>query len=203
MDMEEKILEAFLYNKNLKFNEIEKKIKTRSNKLAYHIKNLLNKGVLIKESEKYSLSETATTLIPYLSTKKSVLPVILIGIQNENKETFLITRKKRPFENKLSLPGGRLILGETIPEGTKRIAKEKFKVDCEFKKINSISLEKATKNEKTLHSFLLIFVTAKTKDKLKFTNISKNKNKIITSDYKLITEDFNKKINIKNIETLI
>jgi ADP-ribose pyrophosphatase YjhB (NUDIX family) len=200
--MENKILESFLYNKKLKFNEIEKILKTRSNKLAYHIKNLVKKGVLIKKDETYSLSDTATTLIPYLSSKKPVLPAILIGIRKKDK-VFLINRKKRPFKDKLSLPGGRIIMGETISEATERIAKEKFKVNCKFKKINSISLEQAIKNKKPIHSFLLIFVEAKTKDSLEYTNIKKNKKKIITSDYKLITEDFNKKINIKDIETLV
>ena len=39
--MQNKVLETFLYNKKLKFNQIEKLTKLRSNKLAYYLKNLI------------------------------------------------------------------------------------------------------------------------------------------------------------------
>ena len=185
--MEKKILDLFLYNHKLKFNEIEKHIKIRSNKLAYHLKNLIKKGVLIKENEHYTLSETSEYLIPYLSEKKAVLPVILIKIGNKNS-CFLIKRQKRPYKNLLSLPGGRLLIKEPINHAVERIMKEKFNIQVKFKQINSISLEHIKKNKKILHSFLLIFVSATTKQKLQKTNIEKNKKKIIKSDYKLITQ---------------
>jgi len=44
--MEDKILRLFLFDHKLKFNEIEKVLKIRSNKLAYHLKKLVSKGVL-------------------------------------------------------------------------------------------------------------------------------------------------------------
>ena len=198
--MEEKILRVFLYNHKLKFSEIEKQLNIRSNKLAYHIKNLEKKGIIVKDEDFYRLSDTAEELIPYLTQKKSVLPVILIAIGNKNR-FFLYKREKRPFKNKLSLPGGRILLRETIPKATQRLMK-KFKINAKFKKINSISLEKVKKNKKILHSFLLIFVTAQTKDKLDLTDINKNKSKIISSDYKLIKNDINKEVKIKNITTM-
>ena len=94
-------------------------------------------------------------------------------------------------------------MGETIPQATKRLMQEKFNINCEFKKINSISLEQVKKGNKIIHSFLLILISAKTKDKILFTNVVKNKKNIITSDYKLISKDLKKKTNIENIETLL
>jgi len=182
--MESKILELFLYNNKLKFNEIEKNLKTRSNKLSYHLKQLTKKGILTKKQEYYELSETAEHLIPYLSDKKAVLPVILIHIGDKN-HAFLYKREKRPFKGLLSLPGGRILINEPVPDATKRIMKEKFNIKARFKKINSISLEHVKKSRKTIHSFLLIFVSAKAETEL--TNVKKNKSKIIPSDYKLIT----------------
>lgn len=198
--MEKQILNLFLYNNNLKFNEIEKLLKIRSNKLAYHIKQLTKKGVLTKKQEHYSLSKTSEYLIPYLSDKKSVLPVILIHIGTKNK-AFLYKREKRPFKNYLSLPGGRLLIKESIKQATKRIMKNKFDIFIEFKQINSISLEHVKKSE-IIHSFLLILVSAKTKAGIKLMNVNKNKSKIIPSDYKLIK---NKKeiIDIKTIYSKI
>ena len=196
--MEKKIIFPFLYHDKLKFNEIEKQTKIRSNKLAYHLNNLMKKGVLVKEKENYQLSETAEVLIPHISEKNSTLSVILIALE-KNKEVFLIQRKKRPFKDKLGLPGGRLLEGESIKKAVKRIIKEKFNINAELKKINSVSLEHVKKNNKKIHSFLLIFTTAKTKDKIEYTNIEKNKSKIISSDYKLIKEDLDKETKIKEI----
>ena len=180
------ILKLFQYNQKLKFTDIGRALKTKSNKLAYHLKNLTKKGLLIKDENYYCLSETSEHLIPYLSEKNSTLAVILILIGNRNK-CFLITRNKRPFKGRLALPGGRLLVGESIKQAAERIMKEKFNVNAKFIKINSISLEHVRKNNKTVHSFLLILVEAKTKDKINFTNVTKNKKKIISSDYQIIT----------------
>jgi ADP-ribose pyrophosphatase YjhB (NUDIX family) len=195
--MEKKILGAFLHNHKLKFNEIEKITKIRSNKLTYHLKKLIDKNILNKKADNYQLTEISEDLIPYISDKKAVLPVILISIKN-GKGIFLYNRTKRPYKDKSSLPGGRIKLGETIPQATERIMREKFRINCKFKKINSISLEHVKKNRKILHSFLLIFVTATTKAKIKYTNL-KDRERIISSDYRLIKNDINRETKIQNI----
>ena len=196
--MERKILDLFLYNNKLKFNEIEKNLKTRSNKLSYHLKKLVKKGILIKKQDNYLLSETAEFLIPYLSNKKAVLPVVLIHLGDKNK-TFLHKREKRPFKDYLSLPGGRLLIKESIKKATKKIMNEKFNLNIKFKKINSVSLEHVKKANKTQHSFLLIFVLVETKDKIELIDVETNKNKIIPSDYKLIKNNLQSEINIKSL----
>ncbi len=192
---ENKILDLFLYNNKLRFNEIEKNLKIRSNKLSYHLKKLIKTGILTKKQDSYELSEPAEHLIPYLSSKKAVLPVILIYIGNKNK-AFLYKRQKRPFKGFLSLPGGRLLIKESIADAAKRIMKEKFNTEIKFKKINSVSLEQVKKSDKTIHSFLLILVSAESKTPL--TEINKNKSKIIPSDYKLI-KNFDSEIIIKSL----
>lgn len=198
--MEEKIISLFLFKKRLKFNEIEKSLRIRSNKLTYHLKKLIKRKILIKNKEYYYLSETAEYLIPYISDKKSILSAVLVIIKKQNK-VFLIERKKRPFMEKLSLPGGRILIGESIKKATERILKEKFNIKCNFKKINSITLEHVKKNNKIIHSFFLILVTATTKDKIKYLEIEKNKKSIIKSDYHLIKNNLRKEIKIKEIIT--
>ena len=198
--MEKKILDLFLFENQLKFNDIERSLNIRSNKLAYHLKNLLIRGILKKEGEEYSLSDTSEYLIPYLSEKKAVLPVVLVHLGNK-RSCFLYPRKKRPFKDKLSLPGGRLIIGESIPEGTKRIMGKKFHIESNFKKIHSISLEHVRKSGRIIHSFLLIFVSSSTKQKVQLTDIKKNKSKIIKSDYNLITNGLNKTAQINQLYT--
>ena len=175
--MENRIINLFLYENALRFSEIEKLSKIKSNKMAYHLKSLVKKGVIEKNGNLYKLSDSKEYLIPYLNKTKSVIPVVLVAIKNK-KRIFLVERKKRPFKGKLGLPGGRLIMGETIKESVERIGK-KFNVNCKFKKINSISMEFVKKNKNTVHSFLLIFATAETKEKIDFMNLEKNKRRII------------------------
>ncbi len=195
---EEKILQQFLYNEKLKFNEIEKHSNVKSNKLSYYIKRLLEDGIITKEQEFYKLSDKSEVLIPYITEKKTILPVILVAMKEKGK-VFLHKREKRPYKDKLGLPAGRILLGETIKDATERIMKEKFNIKCTFRKVNSISTENIHKNNETVHSFLLILVTATTKDKIIYADLKKNKREIITSDYKLIKEDLNSEVKVKNI----
>ncbi len=195
--MENKILGLFVYSDKLKFNEIEKALKTRSNKLDYHLKKLIRKEVLIKSGATYSLSKSSEYLIPYSSEKKAVLPVILIHI-GTSKNVFLVKREKRPYKGKLSLPGGRLILGESIEGAVKRIMKDKYNISCKLKQTHSISLEHIQKSGKIINSFLLIFVSASAKD-VEMSDIDKQRNKIIKSDYYLLKNNLELKVKLDNI----
>ena len=141
------------------------------------------------------MAENSEYLIPYLSEKNHVLPVVLIHLGNKN-QVFLHRRNKRPYKDYLSLPGGRILIGEDIKKAVSRIMIEKFNINVEYKKINSISLEHVKKNNKIIHSFFLIFVSAKTEDNIKLMSIRKNKSKIIKSDYYLINKKLNSKIKL-------
>ena len=184
--IEDKILKLFLYSSRLKFSQIESKLRLRSNKLSYHLTSLVQRDILKKERGVYFLSESIEELIPYLSDKKSVLPVVLIHIGN-SKKAFLYKREKRPFFGKLSLPGGRILIGENFTYTGKRIMKDKFNINVKIKKIKGITLEHVKKKGKIFHSFLLVVVEAVSLDKIDLIDIEKNKKNIISSDYKLIT----------------
>lgn len=195
--MEKKILSLFLYKNKLKFNEIEKELNVRSNKLAYHLKNLIKEGILKKEEEEYELSEASEFLIPYISEKNSTLAVVLVHL-GDTENVFLCKREKRPFKGKLGLPGGRILVGESVKEASERVMK-KFGIKAKFNKINSVSLEHVKKSKRKIHSFLLIFVSVTSKDKDNLLNINKNKKAIISSDYTLLKKDLNKNIKIRTV----
>lgn len=195
--MENKILSLFLYNDKLKFNEIEKQTKIHSNNLAYYLKKLTQEKILKKENGFYLLNKESEHIIPYLDSRTSILPVILICLKKENK-IFLVKRTKKPYKDKLGLPGGRILLGENLKTSIKRIMR-KYHINATLKKINSVSIEQVIKNKKTIHTFLLIFATAETKDEILYFDIEKNKKQIISSDYNLIKNDFGKEIEINEI----
>jgi len=198
--MQEKILRAFLYNDKLKFNEIEKLTDTRSNKLAYHLKNFQERKLLIKNDGGYSLSNNFEHIIPYLSDSKAVLPVVLISV-GEGKKFFLHVRDKKPYKGFLGLPAGRILVGEKIDDAVKRIMKNKHSVDAKLKHVNSVSLEHVTKEGKVIHSFLLILISASVKGNVAYTDIGKNRGKIIKSDYWLLKNHQNSRAKIKTIKS--
>ncbi|SRR3989344_1137293 len=197
--MEKEILALFLYNEKLKFNEIEKCLKVRSNKIAYHLKNLIKKEILLKSGNSYKLSKE--NLIPYLSAKRHVLPIILIYIGN-GRECFLVERDKKPFKNFMGMPGGRIILGENLNEAVERIMYEKHKITAKLKKINSVSIEHIKNSRGIFQTDLIIFATATTKNKIYLTNIKENKSRIISSDYKLIKNHLGKETKIERFITV-
>lgn len=188
-----KVIEPFLYNYKLKFNELQKATKLRSNKLSYYLKRLVKEGTLEKRKESYILSEESVPEIPFISKKQSLLSAVLVLIQREGK-VFLIEREKRPFKGKLSLPGGRILAGESIKEAAERISK-KFGAKAKFRYVNSVSLEHVKKKGEAIHSFLLILVTATTDEDLDFVDPDKVRN-IISSDYWLIKNRSEDKIKI-------
>lgn len=200
--MEQKILSLFTRNHELKFSEIEKSLNVRSNKLNYHLQNLVKKGVISKTNNKYALTEASEYLIPYLSPKKAPLPVVLIHI-GDKKSSFLCIRQKRPYRGLLSLPGGRILISESLHDSVKRIMKEKYDIEANLTKIHSISLEHIKKQAKIIYSFVLFFVSAKSPSPLILTNINKNKSKIIKSDMSLLKNDLNKEIKISTINSNI
>jgi len=197
--MEKDILNVFLYHEKLKFSEIEHKIKIRSNKLAYYLKKLISKGIVVKNRENYMLSENYEHLIPYITEKQAILPVLLIVAEKKGKY-FLYYRDKRPYNDFLSLPGGRIFVGENIKKATTRIMKDKFGIKSSFKGIRSISLEHVRKKGKIIHSFLLILVSVSTREDIEYYDLEKNRKNIIRSDYLLLKSnpDSNLKVPIIN-----
>lgn len=200
--MKNKILKAFLYNDWLKFGEIQRITGIRSNKLAYHLNKLREKKLIVEKEKKYSLSSNFEYIIPYVSNSQAVLPVILIAI-GEGKRFFLHIRDKKPYKNFLGLPAGRLLIEESIADATKRIMKIKHKINVNFKGIKSISLEHLIKEGKVVHGFLLILVSASTKESILYTDIEKNKKTIIKSDYRLLKNNWNLNAKIETIKSKI
>lgn len=198
--MEKKILEVFLYNDRLKFNEIEKLTKLRSNVLAYYLKNFEENNVIVKKDGKYFLSSESEYMIPYVSDKQAMLPTVLIMIGNGNG-FFLPFRKKKPYKGFLGMPAGRLLVGENIKEAVKRIMWNKHGINSRFKHVNSVSIEHIKKNGKIVHSFVQILITASTKNDIEYLDIEENKNKLIKSDYLFLKKHFDLRYDLKTINS--
>lgn len=198
------IFKQFLYSDSLKFSDIEKCTKIRSNELAYFLQKLINEKILTKENGEYQLTKDAEKYIPFFveDNKLSPLPVVLVAIKKDDKY-LLIHRVKRPYNDHWSLVGGRINLDESIEHAAIRNVKEKTFLDVRFVSTNSIVHERHAENDESKSAFMLFFVLTepiseiKEQDNLKwFTKEEIDQLKMIPSDKWLMLNKINSTIDV-------
>lgn len=208
-DERKAIFSLFSKNSKLKFNQIEKEIKIRSNMISYHLDQMKKDGVIKKEEDYYSLTDEAERYIPIfthlITDESSPLPVILVALKNKSN-LLLIQRRKRPYQNYWSMIGGKIKLDESLEDAAYRHILEKTGIKSEFEKISAVLHERVQSKDKTKHSFILFFVIMNTNEekysmsehgKLKWFEIDKiEEQNTIPSDYWLIQNKLNSKIEI-------
>ena len=206
-----KIFRLFLNNQKLKFSEIEKETKIRSNMVAYHLEKMSEEGLIEKRGDYYYLTKNAEKYIPIFSNiigeELSPLPVVLVALINKNK-ILLIKRDKRPYKGYWSLIGGKMLLEESFKEASLRQVKEKTSLNGKYVSINGVMHERVKGEDIIKHSFILFFTKIETKEikfieskhgQLKWLNIKDvgKKEKIIPSDLWLIKNRLNYNADIK------
>lgn len=192
------ILEMLNYGKKMSFTELMKYSNIPSNQFAYHLKLLLESGMIESEGDGYKLSWLGSSLSPYfdiLSVSLQPLIVIVIKVMNENK-ILLIKRSKDAFRGYWAMPGGKMYFGETPADAVKRIIKKKAGIEVTSVELIASFLEKVKENGDTKYHFLkLLFdAEAKTNDLVsgkdgivKWVKINEvHKMKMIPSDLELI-----------------
>ncbi|MCK4670299.1 MAG: NUDIX domain-containing protein [Nanoarchaeota archaeon] len=206
----EKIFKLFLDKISLKFNEIEKAIKIRSNMVSYHLEKMQEEGLLEKRGEYYYLTKEAEKYIPIVShltgEKMSPLPVVLVALVNNGK-ILLIKRNKRPYQGYWAMIGGKMNLEESFEEASIRQIKEKTNIDASFVSVNNVLHERVEGDDMIKHSFILFFTKMQTDTfdfcrtelgELRWFDLSEiDKEKIIPSDLWLLKNKFDSKIDVK------
>ena len=205
----EQIFKLFLENTKLKFNEIEKALKIRSNMVSYHLEKIQKEGLLKKEDDFYFLTKKAERYLPIIKhvigEELSPVPVMLVALVNKNK-ILLIKRNKRPYKDYWSAIGGKMRMEESFKEAGKRVIKEKTGIDADFENICNVLYERVEGEGIIKHSFMHFFTKMKTKTtefkmseygELKWFNIKDLDNeKIIPSDLWLIKNKLGSKAEI-------
>jgi ADP-ribose pyrophosphatase YjhB (NUDIX family) len=209
----EQIFRLFLNSSKLKFNEIEKAIKIRSNMVSYHLEKMQEENILEKKEDHYQLTESAEKYVPIFANmigeKLSPVPVILVAVTNQNK-ILMIKRNRRPYKDYLSMIGGKMLLDEDFKQASLRIVKDKTGLDTEFISFNSIMQEKVKTNNEVKHNFILFFTKVKVKEEqfkhsehgeLKWFDIEDlNSENTIPSDYWLLKNKLSAAVEVLNAE---
>jgi len=156
----EQIFQLFTTNAELQFNEIEKSTNIPSNKLAYHLDELLKQGLLEKEESSYKVTKNAQSLLPKMTqiTGKEQGPLtVVISAITKNNKILLMKREKRPYKGYWSMIGGKMKLSESIQDCAVREAKEETGLDTEFKSVKGVVHERVREDDTIKHGFVFFF----------------------------------------------
>ncbi|MFA6073670.1 MAG: NUDIX domain-containing protein [Candidatus Woesearchaeota archaeon] len=118
MDIRKQILQKFMYNKSMKYNEIRDQVP--SNKFNYYLKLLLNEELIEQTKDKYNLTPKGTQHISSLDGLKieeNRKPIVCAFVMAYKNGKILVNeRKKQPFMGYVGSPGGKIDFGNSIPE---------------------------------------------------------------------------------------
>lgn len=168
MSAEKAVYAQFVQSPALRFSELRRGTGLRSNMLAYVLNRLVRKGVLNKNGDLYELTREAVKSIPYYHDEDALspLPVVLIRCVHQGK-ILLLRRNKRPYEGRWSLPGGRMLLGESVSDAAWRILRHKTFVDANIGKVRAVCNERVFDEEGPKYGFLMLVVDATPRNNIK------------------------------------
>lgn len=207
----EEIFGLFVKQQRLRFSEMEKQLKIRSNHLNYHLEKMIDAGIIEKADEHYHLTKNAEKMIPVFAhitgKEEGPLSIITAVILNSNR-ICLLRREKRPYKGYWGMIGGKLRLSESIRETALREAKEETNLDCDFEKITAVLHERVKDSDVIKHAFVIFLCKLTTEQtelkpteegELKWFDLSHLPEKIIPSDRVMIEELLEKDFSCKDV----
>jgi len=128
-----------LMKEDRSFSELLSLLKIRDHgQLNYHLKILLNSGLLLKKDKIYSLDDIGKQMGVYIKQYKAeeIYPICVVCaiIFNNLGEVLLLKRGRHPYKGKWGFPGGKLRAGEKIKNCIEREVFEETGLKLKFKK---------------------------------------------------------------------
>ncbi|NPE26936.1 NUDIX domain-containing protein [Methanococcoides sp. SA1] len=130
------ILRKLMHVPKMGFNELWGN-EGESNKFAYHLRVLVEDGLVCKDDEKYCLTNGGKRFCAYIeggSGKKSRFPLlgILAVIYDEVEDRYLVMKRtKEPFYGVWGLVGGKMGFDDYIEECGRREILEETGLECD------------------------------------------------------------------------
>jgi len=133
------VLKKLLFLKTAKFSDLKVENIT-SDLLSYHLRELVERGLIVKSENGYSLSSAGVDFAGRMDTdtkkieKQPKVTMVLIVRKIEAGITYFLIqrRKKQPYFNFVGFPTGKLRYGETVIEGADRELLEEANIKARF-----------------------------------------------------------------------
>lgn len=121
-DVRKKIFMSIHDNDSVKFNELKGFVEIESNDLSYHLKKLVDSGLVNKNEFDYSLSLIGKEIVPYLSIiteNASPLLVVTSVALIQGDKLFLQAKPREPEKGKLIFFGGKVMSDVLIEDAAR------------------------------------------------------------------------------------
>lgn len=131
------ILKKLLFAQTLRNKDLQPEENIPSNKLSFHIEQLIESNLIQKTEGEYSLTAEGKEYANRMNTETKKITrqakngVMLICTREKNGETEILiyTRKKQPFYNKQGFPTGKIHRGERAHDTAQRELKEETNLE--------------------------------------------------------------------------
>lgn len=158
--MQKHILHNLIFNPALPFSKL-KPVNTEGNLFMYHLKLLIQEGLVKKEAGGYQLTRDGQVFADKLSLKTfrpRVQPKIstLLVCKNEQGEYLLYKKRRQPFIGLIGFPYGKTHLGEKVLESAARELQEKANLIATLTHRGDVYITIYQDNQLFTHSFFHI-----------------------------------------------
>lgn len=155
------ILKKLTLSKSSRYSEI-KPSGVESNKFSYHLRTLLDSGMVERLTLGYQLTPRGKRYVDKMSLQ-SFYPrsqpkiVTVIICKNTVGECLLFKYKKQPFYDLYGFPSGKIHFGETIIEAANRELKEKTGLSAKLSHRGNVYLSVRERGEIISHMLCHVF----------------------------------------------
>lgn len=129
IDNQNNILSKLMYASSMTFNKLWNK-EGKSNKFAYHLKQLEQKGLVKRADAGYALTHKGKEFTAYLKSvtgetwKSPLICIALMVINEKTNKVLMLQRAKEPWVGYCGFHGGKIDSSEYIFESAERCLKE-------------------------------------------------------------------------------
>lgn len=170
-ETERQILLKLIHNPELSFNELWAK-QGESNKFAYHVNKLEEKGLIKKSQKGYQLTDEGKKLSAFIegdSGTRAEFPTLTVVVLVKNGDKYLCQKRlKEPFYGYWGVVSGKINFGQNLFECATRDLYEEAGLKANDWKLKGIEQVKTYQEGKLLfHHYMLIVETDKFSGTLK------------------------------------
>lgn len=156
---------TFLMRGNASYSDIMHKLDEKdSGKVNFHLKSLLELGLITKEDTLYSLTQEGERFGMYAKQfelkEQYPIPVVCCKVTRNDGKILMAKRAKKPAIDHWVVPGGKVDHGESIFECCKREVLEECGIEIEPKSVSGIFPTLFNNDSTTTHHIYLIVVEA-------------------------------------------
>ena len=157
----QEILQKLMHNPGMKFNELWGNV-GESNKFAYHLKVLVEDGLIEKKDEFYSLTHEGKTFSTYLEGtdgSRAKFPALIVAcvIYDKESDKYLFSRRtKEPFYGYWCWTSGKVRIDEFIYETAKKEIFEETGLTCDLELKGLLSAKTYDNNEFSYNHEILV-----------------------------------------------